>query len=592
MYSEFEITNLPLSLKWARQRVERFLQENELRLDHVDFYAVVTRIDSDEILAGGGIENDVIKCLAVSEKLRGTGMMQRLISHLLSAAHAQGHDCVKVFTKPQNQDIFESLGFTLLAQAPKAIFMENGTTGIKAYVCHLHNIACKHKQGTCGAIVMNANPFTNGHLALIEWAAAQVHTLYVIAVKEDLSQFSTAERLEMMRSACSKFSNVVVCSGSDYAISAHTFPTYFLKQIDDATDTHITLDLDLFARHIAPALNVSTRFVGSEPTDAVTARYVELMTSLLPGQGIEVKVMNRITSNGSPISASAVRSHLTEGNFDSAAQLVPASTLPYLVAQVACDALQHELETTPKPGLIDKDNSGAHTDMTFSTMQNSIAALRPYFDRLAVMGAAHTLPTAQIICSTGIEAEQAMLAATGGINTHRGALFAIGLTALAATHVMHRNGSITATALRECISRIARDIPSTHDSHGAKAVDTHHVDGALAMAQKGYETLFTSWLPYYRNHSGDPLCAHKALLLIMSQLDDTNVIHRVGYEQAQQVKQMAATTLANCTTHALTQLNDHFVKLNISPGGAADMLALTIMVHRLTAAQVKNEIKN
>ena len=187
MFSEYEINTLPLSLKSSRQRVERFLTENGLRLDDIDTYAVVSPIDSDEILAGGGIKGDLIKCLAVSEQLRGTGMIQRLISHLLSIAHSQGCDCVKVFTKPENRDIFESLGFTTLAEAPKAIFMENGMSGIKAYVNKLRTLHSGKSPQTCGIIVMNANPFTLGHKALVEWAAAQVTTLYVVAVKEDLS---------------------------------------------------------------------------------------------------------------------------------------------------------------------------------------------------------------------------------------------------------------------------------------------------------------------------------------------------------------------------------------------------------------------
>lgn len=578
MFSEYEINTLPLSLKSSRQRVERFLTENGLRLDDIDTYAVVSPIDSDEILAGGGIKGDLIKCLAVSEQLRGTGMMQRLISHLLSIAHSQGCDCVKVFTKPENRDIFESLGFTTLAEAPKAIFMENGMSGIKAYVNKLRTLHSGKSPQTCGIIVMNANPFTLGHKALVEWAAAQVATLYVVAVKEDLSLFSSTERLEMMRNGCRHINNVVVCEGSDYAISAKTFPTYFLKKIDDATDTHITLDLDLLARHIAPALNATIRFVGSEPTDALTARYVELMKQILPQHGIEVRVMERITHGHQPVSASVVRQHLAHRHFNLAAQLVPQSTVPFLIAHLACNALECELDTTPKPGLIDRDDNGAHTDMTYSTMQNSIKALRPFFNRLTAMGTRDTMPAPHDICNIGIEAERAMLAATAGVNTHRGALFALGLTALAAAHTHHRHNQITAPALRSCIGSIAGLLPGSKDSHGDRAVTRHHVDGALAMARKGYEALFDCWLPFYRSLSSDTLQPHKTLLLIISQLDDTNVIHRCGYDKAQLVKQQAAELLNHFSTEGLRQMNSEFIAQNISPGGAADMLSLTMFI--------------
>ena len=86
MYGEYEIRTLPLTLSSSRQRVERFLAANGLRLDPLDYYAVVTHVDDEEILAGGGLQGNVIKCVAVSDELRGTGMMQSLLSHLPSTA--------------------------------------------------------------------------------------------------------------------------------------------------------------------------------------------------------------------------------------------------------------------------------------------------------------------------------------------------------------------------------------------------------------------------------------------------------------------------------------------------------------------------
>ena len=599
MYSEYDIRTLPLSFKPARQRVERFLESCALRLDPVDSYAVVTRLNDDTILAGGGLAGNVIKCVAVSDELRGTGMMQRLLSHLLSEAHAAGHTCVRVFTKPDNRDIFESLGFRLLAQAPQAILMENGLPGIDEYLqamhnaqCTMHNAAMQNRRDgdsqplpAAGVIVMNANPFTLGHQALVEWAAQQVQSLYVIAVKEDCSQFSYTARKAMMVAGCSHLDNVMVLEGSNYAISAATFPTYFLKRLDDATDTQVTLDLDLFARHIAPALGATVRFVGSEPTDALTARYVELMQRQLPPRGIEVHVMPRIQQNDVPVSASRVRQLLHEGHFAAAAALVPPTTLPYLVGDLARQALQVELDTTPKPGLVDKHDNGAHHDMDYTTMQRSIEALRPFFDQLAQEGYQTHLPTHEQVTQAGIEAEKAMLAATSGVNTHRGALFALGLTVCAAAHVMHRHATINTTSLQNAIIALTAQLRGGTDSHGNTAVQQHQVMGALAMAQSGYQRLFTDWLPFYQNHLGDEWQCHKTLLRIMATLDDTNIIHRVGYDRAQQVKAVANALLNNFTPTALEELNRRYTAENISPGGAADMLALTTLANAL----VENE---
>ena len=127
------------------------------------------------------------------------------------------------------------------------------------------------------------------------------------------------------------------------------------------TSTHITLDLDLFARHIAPALGVKTRFVGSEPIDELTARYNELMQEQLPQHGIEVKTVERLTEGGQAVSASRVRQALADGSLNQASALVPATTVPYLIAHLATDALRVELNTTPKPGLVDRNDNGAHT---------------------------------------------------------------------------------------------------------------------------------------------------------------------------------------------------------------------------------------
>ena len=585
MYDNFEICDMPLSLKSNRTRVERFLADSGLRLEDVDYYAAVTDEDGN-IIAGGGLQGNVIKCIAVGEAARDTGMSNRLISHLIGMATQQGADSVKVYTKPGNSTIFQSMGFSIIAQAPQAILMENGVRGIGVYTDYLRRTRGDRPDGAA-AIVMNANPFTLGHRYLIQQAAQEESTLYVIAVREDRSTFSYAERLAMIQAACQGLDNVVVVEGSDYAISELTFPTYFLKQVTDATDTHITLDLDLFARHIAPALGVTTRYVGSEPIDALTARYNELMQELLPARGIAVKTIQRLELDGDPVSASRMRRALEQGSLSMAAALVPQTTEPYLIARLACDALRAELDITPKPGLVDRNDNGAHHDMDMAMMGKSIEALRPYFVKLALYGYAcgenHEVPEVQQVRNIGMEAEKAMFDATGGINTHRGALFAMGLTALAAAWCSARDTRVGGKQLREVIMQVAEQFVPTEGTHGNNAVNAYRVTGALDLAKAGYGQLFSEWLPAYRSYlAADSTTArHRLLLLIMSQLDDTNVIHRVGYEHAQQVKQEARELLDNYSTQGMEQMNHDYIARNISPGGSADMVALTIFIHSI-----------
>ena len=579
------ISEVPLSLNSVRKRVEAFLSSNGLRLAALERYVVISRDeDGDEIIAGGGLDGNVIKCVAVSEAARSEGLMNILVSRLIAIAHEEGHESVKAFTKPANEDIFRSLGFKLLASSGNAILMENGRGGLPEYRKYLESLA---RPGRNGAIVMNANPFTKGHRYLIEQAASQVDNLYVIVVKEDRSRFPYAERKSMIEAGCAGLSNVIVCEGSDYAISAATFPTYFLKQLDDATPTQIALDLDLFVKHIARPLGVTVRFAGSEPEDKLTRCYNEMMSEILPaggygskgnpaGQPISFVEIPRLEQNGRPVSATALRSALDRGDLKAAMEFVPVSTVPYLIADLAERSLRQELDTTPKPGLVDKQDNGAHKDMDYALMSASISALRPYLTKIAVRSAAEV--NADEIISVGIDAEAAMLEATGGVNTHKGALFCIGLSVAAASFLACGTGTVDADSFRELVSRTASRIPSARSTHGAEAKRNFKVGGALENAREAYPELFAAWLPYYRSLEGDPYRCHKTLLYIMTILDDTNVLHRRGAEGLAHTKSEAARLLGDFSPEGLSSLNKGFIRENISPGGSADMLSLTMFI--------------
>lgn len=597
------ISEAPLSLNSVRRRVEAFLAANGLRLAPLDRYVVVTRDeDGDEILAGGGLDGNVIKCVAVSESARSEGLMNILVSRLIAIAREEGRESVKAFTKPENEGIFKSLGFGLIVSSPNAILMENGRGGLPEYRKYLESLA---RPGRNGAIVMNANPFTKGHRYLVEQAASQVDNLYVIVVKEDRSRFPYVERKAMIEAGCAGLDNVVVCEGSDYAISAATFPTYFLKKLDDATDTQIALDLDLFVNHIAQPLGVTVRFAGSEPEDALTRRYNELMAEILPGTSVAVVRQDhqpdselvegsavrqarrpidfveipRLEQKGKPLSATSLRRALDKGGFKEAMEYIPKSTIPYLVADLAERALRLELDTTPKPGLVDRRDNGAHKDMDYALMSKSISALRPYLTRLAVESAKDIDPAK--IKEIGIEAEKAMLKATGGVNTHKGALFCIGLSVAAASCLACSTGAVEAYSFKELVSRVASEIPSARGTHGAEAKRSFKAVGALENARAAYPELFTDWLPYYRSLEGDPFRCHKTLLHIMTTLDDTNILHRRGAEGLAHAEAEAARLLEDFSESGLSSLNKDFIRENISPGGSADMLSLTIFIESI-----------
>lgn len=569
MISEFEIRQLSLHDRRSRKKVEDFLALNELRLDEVDSYYGIFRLEEEEILAGGGLKRDIIKCVAVREELREEHLFNMLVSHLMSVAREEGHFSCKVYTKPKNLAIFQSLGFKLIAQSPQALFMENSLTELNRYKAHLAEASDRHKGERRGLIIMNANPFTKGHRYLVETAAAQVDQLFVVVVKENRSMFDYKYRLEMVESGCADIANAHVLEGSDYQISEATFPTYFLKQVTDATDEHIRLDLDVCLRHIVPSLGITHRFVGSEPTDKLTARYNELMHEVLEPQGVEVVEVERLTLKDMVINASRVR------QVGDLSLLFPTS-VPFVLGVLAAQAMRDELNLKGKPGLIGPDDNGSHSDMNYEVMMRSINAIEPYLVKLAQLSYSDEMPAVTTVTSIGLQAESAMLEATGGVNTHKGAIFALGMMVAGVAHSVYRLHQVDVAKIREAIMTLAKGMPATSDTHGAAVRQKHHVKGALDMALEGYAQLFEDWMPYFQQVKEDEQARLRLLLHIVSTLEDNNLYHRGGAELTLESQQRCAQVADNFRTEDNEALAEWMKKHNMSPGGSADMLALSL----------------
>ena len=385
-----------------------------------------------------------------------------------------------------------------------------------------------------------------------------------------------------------------------------------------------------------------------------------------------------------PITATKVRKALEHGSFQTAVSMTPPTTWPYLIAELMARALRIELDTPLKPGLVDKDSNGAHSDMDYALMKGSIDVIRRSFirhlpfllqrwstayedtatlgmlrggtgaERSEASGGAERSEASGRRYSTGVEEvkrvvefgkakEADVLEYTGGVNTYRGAIFALGLAAIAAL-IIARDSQLneyqdnrqiclvnndqasianiltdsplrfTVTELSERIAELSGLLAAGNDSHGAKAVKEHGIKGALQLAQEGYKPLFEDWLPFFRSAgavglrpysaaaspeqsrratrewtrpcpdgaAAETKLLQKTLLRIMSTLDDTCVIHRVGYQRAQEVKEEAKALLDDFSEEGLRKMKMRYDAEGISPGGAADMLALTIFVDSLT----------
>lgn len=264
---------------------------------------------------------------------------------------------------------------------------------------------------------------------------------------------------------------------------------------------------------------------------------------------------------------------------------------PARVARAAVRALHRELVLAPKPGLVTPVDNGAHRDMTPATFLKSLFALRHYFARIVHAGAAGA-PFAELQ-GLGRAAEARMLAATGGVNAHRGAIFNLGLVAAAAGACP---GADAHALCREVAHRwgdaiLAGAAQAGEDSHGRRVAARHGLEGARGQAARGFPVLRQQGLPAYDRvlaATGDARrAALAAFFAMMAVLDDSNLVWRGGlsglrFAQAQGAALAAPdAVLAPDWDLRAWQVHRAFVARNLSPGGSADLLALLLMLRAL-----------
>lgn len=289
-----------------------------------------------QVVACSGIDCHIIKCVAVHPNFRGHNITFKLMEHIINYAYEKKRFHLFLYTKVGNEKIFQKCGFYPLINVPNTlVLMENTPVGIKKYCSYLAQNY--KKSGNSAAIVMNANPFTLGHYHLIQHVAKDVDWLHVFVLSEDCSMFSTKTRYELVKAGVACLNNVIVHLGNDYLISRATFPTYFLKNNRLIDQACMATDLLLFRYYIANALNVTRRYVGSEPACPVTCAYNEAMKKWLTqydsskSPPIEVIEIPRLTVEDQIISASKVRRLLLQNRIDEVRKLVPNSTWSYLI---------------------------------------------------------------------------------------------------------------------------------------------------------------------------------------------------------------------------------------------------------------------
>ena len=307
-----------------------------------------------------------------------------------------------------------------------------------------------------------------------------------------------------------------------------------------------------------------------------------------------------------------------------------------LAASAAVRGLLYEVSTTPKPGLVDRNNSGSHSDMDFFTFLDSSASLIPWFREFFCLGWDHADEADEQIFErlryAGQRAETAMFSATHGINTHKGLVFASAILcgALGKVHAGKRLPLPAGEVLKECkklgncsLGDLAKlfnhQNKSSHassidvnsqDSRGSMPMDTKNhptqaepsalsngerifssygIQGARGEAAAGFPSAVLIGLPALKKWlaAGFSLndAAAMALLTLISEVDDTNMVHRGGPELAKKSKEQAKHLLSAVTNNSfkeiLSSLDEQYIAMHLSPGGCADLLAVSLMFHFL-----------
>lgn len=318
----------------AKKAAVRLLAEAGLTFEE-NLPFTVCLWEDGALIATGSLDENVLKCIAVSHDYKGEGLSAMVVTALWKEAASRGHSHLFLYTRPENLKLFAGLSFYPVAKAPGVLLMENRRNGLRVF---LNGLPKPPAAGVVGAVVANCDPFTLGHRYLMEGAAHACDRLYVFILSEERGMFPAADRLRLAQEGCRDLHNASVHPTGGYLVSSATFPTYFLKDRAAADRVRCGLDIAVFAERFAPALRITRRFVGTEPLCPVTAAYNRAMKEALPQKGIEVVELPRLEIGGAPVSASRVRELYLRGDLRGIAPLVPSATHDYLTQRMGSGA--------------------------------------------------------------------------------------------------------------------------------------------------------------------------------------------------------------------------------------------------------------
>ncbi len=324
-------------LEREKATVATFLAEHDLAYDDDVDDTIVAKHDG-KLIATASSAGNVIKCVAVDPDHRGENLMARLVGEMLKRLANRDITHVFIYAAREHTAMFQSLGFSLIVKTNRVALLETGGS-IHA---RLHTIKQQAALDDTpkAAVVINANPMTNGHLHLIKTAAKHHDQTLVFVVSEEASTFPFALRYAIVNDVCASIPGVHVVESGEYLVSFATFPKYFLKTETLVREAHALLDVLVFKHHYVPTFNIVARYVGDEPFSPMTDAYNRTMKTHL---GTMLHIIPRIAHEGQIVSASHVRRLMKIDTLDAIKPYVPHATIKRLntpSGKEAIDALK------------------------------------------------------------------------------------------------------------------------------------------------------------------------------------------------------------------------------------------------------------
>ena len=336
---DYTISEIFKNDKHGNAIVEKLLRREGIKKDKNTDYTCGVYDNDYNIIATASCFGNTLRCLAIDHQHQGKGLVNKIFSHLIQYQYERNNFHLFLYTKPSVYHLFENLGFYEIVKIQEQIvFMENKKTGFNDYLNELSKTKKERKK--IASIIMKVNPFTLGHLHLIEKASKENDIVHIFIISEDKLVFPFDIRKRLVMEGTEHLKNIIYHDSGPYIISSDTFPGYFQKDEYSVIESHANIDLEIFSK-IAKSLGINYRYFGEEDEIKEKEIYSKIMETKIPEYGINCIIVNKKKdSSGEIISTSKVRKLIKYKDFDKIKELVPESTYKYLINPESKEVIQ------------------------------------------------------------------------------------------------------------------------------------------------------------------------------------------------------------------------------------------------------------